>query len=363
MPASLSPLATATILVPVLLTSFGAAAPSAPMHSNPANSKPRAHGASTDSCWPVIEMKARRFAIDPATGAETQLTSPYRPGVLSPDGTALLSLGSIPGAHGFDLFVSDAVADGKGGITNSNTRRVTDIDGPVRGGHWMPDGRSVVFIHGDRDDAGLWMIDVSARDHIAVPRRLDAGDGAVHEFAVSSNGKIAYSVRRQRVGKVTHMDLFVSDGSAAEPILRDQFVTAMAWSPDGDRLAYGLINELRIRDTKTGAERVIRFADMNDQLVNTASDALAWSPDGSAILTAPRFVGGRMVGTVLFPDDKILIVPADDSGTPTLLKAREAVIGLSWIAANDVESHRATAAEAGVEARSPVVMPNHDQAR
>lgn len=353
--------AAVAILVPAL-PSFGAA-PQAVEGSGPASSRdvPKAtSGSSTSSCWPVIEMKARRFAIDPASGTETQLTSPYRPGVLSPDGSALLSLGSVPGGQGFDLFVSDAVDDGKGSVTTSGTRRVTIIDGPVRGGQWMPDGRSVVFIHGDREDAGLWMIDVSAKDRIAVPRRIDAGDGAVHEFAVSSTGKIAYSVRRQRVGKVTHMDLFVSNGSTAEPILRDQHVTAMAWSPDGDRLAIGLVNELRIRAIETGAERVVRFADMNERLVNTASHALAWSPDGSAILTAPRFVGGRMAGTVLFPDDKILIVPADESGTPTLLKAREDVIGLSWIAARDVERHRADPSASGVETQVPVTdAPAH----
>lgn len=349
MPATNSSIAAATVFISALC--YAAGPQFVPRAVCASESEPPAapSSASTPSSWPVIEMKARRFAIDPATGAETQLSPAHRPGVLSPDGTAMLSLGSIPNAQGFDLFVSDAVADGKGGITTSGTRRVTDIDGPVRGGQWMPDGRSVVFISGDRDDAGLWTIDVSAKDRIAVPRRVDAGDGAVHDFAVGRSGKIAYSVRRQRVGKVEHMDLFISDGSTTKPIVRNQYITALAWNADGTRLAYGLINELRIRDANEGTERVLQFPEVHDGLMNTATYALAWSPDGSAILAAPRFVGGRMSGTVLFPDDKILILPTNDAGTPAILESREAVIGLSWMAPGDVASNRATAQEAGVE--------------
>ena len=64
----------------------------------------------------------------------------------------------------------------------------------------------------------------------------------------------------------------------------DDFVTSVAWSPDGSRLAAGAVSgQVAIYDTALG-----KALHIHEQAHADGCDAVAWRPDGAALATAGR---------------------------------------------------------------------------
>jgi len=97
--------------------------------------------------------------------------------------------------------------------------------------------------------------------------------------------------------------VFTIDPSSGErtPTANEGDVTALAWSPDGSRLAYAG-SKIRVTDLASG-----RTTSLADGVGNV--DTIAWSPDGTG-LAVDSFSDDR---------DRIIVLAADGSGQRTLV--------------------------------------------
>jgi Tol biopolymer transport system component len=139
-----------------------------------------------------------------------------------------------------------------------------------RSADWSPDGRRIVFA---RDD-GIWLIDVDGSGQ----RRLPITPGA------------------------------------DEP----------RWSPDGRRIAFGGVDDtLQVLDLASGKETVVEHS-----LTVDPAGGIAWSPDGQdlAYVTVREAVDGPSTEAV----DDVLVRPVSGGRRVTLLRGAVEVDGLAW---------------------------------
>ncbi len=288
--------------------------------------------------WVVQELKGRKVAIEPATNVTREL--PYdtsQRGEISPDGTWEVFLGSGETAKAFDLYMTEAAKRAAGEVAPSDVRRVTAMDAQLSSPKWMSDSRHVVFVSGHWSERTVWKVEAAA----ALPSgegeppkatRFSQGKDPAYGVEASKRGPVSYLALREQKGKEQKNDVVVVRGDQHQAVLRGEHVTSTAWSPDGGTLAIGVIDAVVLWNLDDGSTRRIRFSEADQRLLNSTTHALSWRPDGKVIATAPRFVGGRTVGTVLFHDNKIALLSLDTQREPHLvLVGEENVNGLGWI--------------------------------
>ncbi|ABS27739.1 protein kinase [Anaeromyxobacter sp. Fw109-5] len=233
---------------------------------------------------------------------------------ISPDGrqVAVGAAAARAGGGAAETGVAISSADGRGGV-----RVLTAPGGRVNAVAFTPDGTRVVAASHDGE------VRVFRADGSSAPLLLQAGSSPHAVLAVDPGGRTA------AVGALDGRAWLVALDAArpAQPLVHDGAVLALAYAPDGARLATGSGDgHLRIFDARSGAllERVT--------LPGGAVFALAWSRDGRAIATGSEDGVARLFGadgrpraafgatgaplsTVAFSPDSLRIATASQDGS------------------------------------------------
>lgn len=164
-------------------------------------------------------------------------------------------------------------------------------------GTWLAyDLWTCVISHPCDPEAGLWVINALGERH-QLDFLCDApGSCLEEEWAWSPQGATlaAYGGEVDR-GLVT---IDPSTGEAT-PVADHVHVDAIAWSPDGERLAYATSSMVYVADLATG--RSTRAVDgLFGSVVN-----MAWSPDGTRLVLGDSFADGRIVVADLTGSDPL----------------------------------------------------------
>jgi Tol biopolymer transport system component len=220
-------------------------------------------------------------------------------------------------------------------VTNqdgSGLTRLTDYPDADLAPTWSADGRQIYFLSPDRNGSGTWDLYAMNADgtdqHLALAR-------VAGPYAVSPDGtRIAVRER----GPQTNYDLFVRNMDGSEPTLLldlpcDVYYThcetldALAWSPDGQRIAYSA--SWPGHGFVTSALIAVVNADGTGQQVLSSdlrSTDPAWAPDGQ------RIVFSSTPATAVYNPQPINleIINADGTGRTVLLQDGAANTSASW---------------------------------
>jgi Tol biopolymer transport system component len=213
------------------------------------------------------------------TGRERLLETGATPNsvVWSRDGTQLAYV-LITGAQ-YEIFSYD--------MASGESRLMTDNASNDMQPAWSPDGTRLAYVSGAAGNYDVWSVDADCAE---LPEgcaehahNLTASPGDDRSPSWSPDrAQIAFVSSRGAETDTTHsLYIMDSDGANARRITRepDQDVSAVAWSPDGTRLAYrnGGVDDIgTIEIIEGGSRRQLARGDI--------SYSLAWSPDGTQIV-------------------------------------------------------------------------------
>jgi WD40 repeat protein len=273
--------------------------------------------AAGDAGWIRVTTTSKTLLFRPDGTGRTEAAAAHEAfrRQLSPDGTRLLYVGTDSEQP---LLLGDA--QGKNPRRLSPEGMMTDF--PT----WSPDGRRVAFA-GRRD--GQWQI-----------HQMDADGGNLRQLTSSPNGarlpkfgpdgRLAYLVYREPLGKLQPADLMVFDGKDALPVVSNVYITQYVWSPNGKTLAIGKAGALVFLEVRSGKTREIPFPRIDPRLDSHAAFAIAWRPDSRAVACSITFLGGRRHGgPKLFGDDEFFVIPRQ--GKPRWFRHGEPVQQIEWI--------------------------------
>lgn len=250
------------------------------------------------------------------THNEAPDTSPRR----SPDGSQIVFVSSCDGVD--DLYLTD--------LGGGQLLRLTNDDRPDRNPAWSPDGNWIVFE--SQDDDGDWNIWVVRADGQSAPQSLIEGagqDGAPAWSPLDAEGYswIAFHSERKGQFQIWMQEILDIDELTKGQLL--QFTTDAghhqypAWSPDGRRLAYALIQEeqsdiyiLPVPKNGEGTENVPQRLTRSSKKASRPS----WYP------------GGGWIAYVLQVDGvgQIYVIPSDVESEPTHLTEEKENLSPDW---------------------------------
>jgi len=231
-------------------------------------------------------------------------------GVLSPDGKRRAHV--RPGDDSQSIWVSDA--DGK------NWKSLTESTyfGSLA---WTPDGKRLVFAASRMPEKSqIWIIDI---DGTNLARLTNHADGASDPQVSPVGNSVCYRERHYRPKeKLPPSTLRTMDlaGRDSKVLIEKTQMQGHAWSPKGDRIACSLVQEIRILEVPSGKTvKSFKLGDVHKDLYAHAAYGMIWRPDGGAIACTIQFLGGRMMGTKIFGDEQIFILPFE--GKPVVIEA------------------------------------------
>ncbi|MGH7132492.1 MAG: hypothetical protein ACREJO_11155 [Phycisphaerales bacterium] len=246
--------------------------------------------------WPVLCLKARDVAVNPADGAAQEVPK-VNTIETSPDGRTRAYIGSAANAPAdapFELFAVRA------GDQPGDPRQLTRGTHNLRFFGWMPDGNRVVFAAGEAEHTRLLTVstDPTTPGHVASgPTPLTADIPELGSVAIGANGAVAYYQINRHRGKERVGDVLLTRGSKSTTVLKDVDVRSLAISPDGSRLAVGQIGSIVFIDMAepNRTVREIKFPDIDEKLYAHLAGAMAWRPDGRELAAKITFAGGRFM--------------------------------------------------------------------
>lgn len=264
--------------------------------------------------WIVFEQGDKVMAARP-DGKESRMLEekPFdrMTGTPSPDGRRIAE--PIWGCGSAGISIADR--DGRNAVA-------VECDGgmnPI----WSADGKTIFF-----DAQQVWRVNADGTGLTA----LTSGEEWRGDVALSPKGDaLAHIVRHAGKDKFPPRSLIVIDVDGKNPraVVDRGGVTAYAWSPTGDRIAYGVEGELWIYDLATKVStRAFEFKAIDKDLYCHGAHDIVWSPDGKAVACGITFLGGREEGTVLLGDREIFVLPLD--GKPSRFEAGEYARPMRW---------------------------------
>ena len=214
----------------------------------------------------------------------------------SPDGTRIAFMSGSRNRFE-DLHVMDA--DG------SNTRKIASTNSHARNPAWSPDGSRIAFV--DRDES---------RTYIVYTVRPDGSDlieigNTQSDLAWSPDGsRIAFMrviVNKPKAADRMALTVADPDGSNGRDLASwerggSRWVTALSWSPDGSKIAYGFGYSFEIVSAD-GTDTPVTVPGERGQDRRTPP-GVAWSPDGL---------------TVAFYSNRVLFTTAHDGSDRRVL--------------------------------------------
>lgn len=166
---------------------------------------------------------------------------------------------------------------------------VVDVGGEVRrvgdraaDGSWSPDGGQIAYA----GVGGLRLVDRDGSDD-----RLLVGDVTPAATAWSPDGQDLLGLVHDGVDRLVVVDATTGDVEVLHTAPLDQTLGIPAWSPDGARIAFGQTphggpqHRIHVVDRAGGPARQLT----GDEAL--ATSALAWTPDGQAVLAATMATG------------------------------------------------------------------------
>lgn len=190
---------------------------------------------------------------------------------------------------------------------------------------WSPDGEQIAYSRGGQTDSDLWLLDVECALGVADceinPTQLtvDASGSSRPQWSPEGS-QIAYL---SAGGGLPELWIINPDGSGAAPLSdTGQQVLTFAWSPDGTRLAFDVMNV-----ESADMDIYLINADGSEQTALVEGPGLAvgpsWSPDGSRI--AFTLQADLLAGT-----SEITLINADGSGITALTQGDALDLAPLW---------------------------------
>lgn len=300
--------------------------------------------------WVIGQTVTQRIAINPVSNERQILPfEPHKTEIPSPDRKHVALLHADPKTRAAALQIAELAPDG----SRSNPRTLLPESEHPQDVSWMPNGSSLVCMHGeDRNRSQIYLIDlVEARNDNSKEAkiresRLSDGKDRAFRPATSTDGKVAWLAMREHKNKQAFIDLMANPKVGEQPktLVERQHITNFEFSPDGSKIAYSTIGELTIIDSANGnVISQIKYASINDQLWAHAAGALAWSPDGERIAAALHFVGGRMAmdghdPQPMIGDRDVFIIPIapPTDEKPQMFTLDADTVEVGWIATGDL---------------------------
>lgn len=236
-------------------------------------------------------------------------------GQLSPDGKRKLVIEIENGI--WVATVSDV--DGK------NSRKLTSSRSTAQCASWSPDGKRIAFVSDSSGTPQVYLADPDG----ANPRQLTHEPIGAWQCKYGSGGQLAYLAWRGPYGKLQPSDLIVATDKDSKAIEQNTFIGEFAWSPDGRALVYSKYGSLVFYELESGKSREINFKEIDPRLTSHIAWEVAWRPDNQALACSITFLGGRQVGTHIFGDEEIFVIPRE--GQPSWFTPSEKIDRFEWI--------------------------------
>ena len=260
-----------------------------------------------DGNWRLYIVSVGDQSVSRVAGVEPRVVGP----AWSPDGAWIAYVGGVSTATGWDLYVIPAVGD------SSPVQLTFDSAAVALRPSWSPDGSWIAFSSTRGGSLNLWGVPFGADppgSH-GPPERLTTGVGEDISAAVAPDGAgLAYATLHtapdiwaldpaedrlaQLTSETTTEDyprvspdgtnlLFYSNRTGTDELWMLELSSNQmrqvsragarhsAWSPGGNRIAYGTEHGLVIQDLSTGSETVVG--------AHLLADDPAFSPDGSQV--------------------------------------------------------------------------------
>ncbi|WP_454457648.1 WD40 repeat domain-containing protein [Thauera phenylacetica] len=158
-------------------------------------------------------------------------------------------------------------------------------DAWVRRGHFLPDGERVLTVSGSR--ARLWAL---ARPEAPV-RSFEHGGNIYSALAASPDGR-RLATAGNGADQARVIRIWDADSDVPEPLLtldaEGAWIMGLAFSPDGCCVATAAVERGKATRTAIGVWSLERRREILSLPLDEPSDAIAFTPDGGALVTASR---------------------------------------------------------------------------
>ena len=146
---------------------------------------------------------------------------------------------------------------------------------------------------------------------------------------VGPQGQFAYLARYDIRTKLRPVDLCIVREGKHQTLAEGIYITDHCWSPDGERIAYGTVGKLVFQNLKTSKKTEVLFDTIDERLHSFGSHFLNWRPDGLAVACRITFLGGRAVGTKMFGDNELFVIPVE--GKPNWFRPTLPIQRAEWV--------------------------------